>query len=367
MIFVIFIIIIIWTGFFDNIALNYTNKSLKDAAVVYGSARLINSLISVLQSTDISMVFASVSIGEILDPLNDLIERFSSVMMWGLSSLALQKILITIFSSYPVKLLLTVLSFGMIAHLLLSKSDSEQKNNSEETNPESILNNFSNKTEIMRYNFWKYFLLVIAFKFSLAVMSLMTAGIGIMFTEDKIAKNNEQMQLFSNTLALTSNNFNVDDLQISLNAEKENIKRLIKLKEKKEKNLEDITSKKNELDNRSRWQKIWRSEKNSSVLQVETEELSLERKITNLKHKIEISKGKLSCAEKKLDGKDCLNILTKVKEVISLESFSKINDDFKKVIDSVINLLVLIILNTIILPILFLTLIIYFTKKILKV
>ena len=100
---------------------------------------------------------------------------------------------------------------------------------------------------------------------------------------------------------------------------------------------------------------------------IETEELSLERKITNLNQKIEISEEKLSCAEKKLDGKECRNFLTKIKERASLEYFSKINDDFKKVIDSVINLLVLIILNTIILPILFLTLIIYFIKRILKV
>ena len=51
-IFVIFIVLIIWIGFFDKIALNYTNNSLKDAAVIYASARLINAVISVLQSTD---------------------------------------------------------------------------------------------------------------------------------------------------------------------------------------------------------------------------------------------------------------------------------------------------------------------------
>ena len=85
------------------------------------------------------MVWASVSIGETLDPLNDLIERFSGVMLWGLSSLALQKILITIFSSYPVKILLTILSFGMIINLLLSKLEPDQTNYSNGTNTEEAL------------------------------------------------------------------------------------------------------------------------------------------------------------------------------------------------------------------------------------
>ena len=44
-----------------------------------------------------------------------------------------------------------------------------------------------------------------------------------------------------------------------------------------------------------------------------------------------------------------------------------IKNDFKNIISSVINLLVLIILKTIILPILFLTILVYFTKRLLKV
>ena len=369
LVFVVFTLIISWVGFFDDIALNYTNDSLKDAAVIYGSARLINATISVLQSAEVSAVVASISIGEILDPLNDLIERFSGVMLWGLSSLALQKILITIFSSYPVKLLLTILSFGMIVNLLLKKTDLNKQNHSNGTKVDGLLDKYSNKLELMRLNFWKYFLLIIAFKFSLAFIALMTAGISIMFTEDKMAKHNETMSVFSDTVSINVDNFAIDEeaLQVSIDTEKENKKQLLNLKEEEESKLENIKIKLKELDNRSLFKKLLRREKSSSALQVEAQLLTSKRQIKNLSQKIEISEEKLSCAEKKLNDKECSNLITAIKARISTDYISQLQNDFKNIISSVINLLVLIILKTIILPILFLTILVYFTKRLLKV
>ena len=39
------------------------------------------------------------TIGEVLDPLNDMIERFSTVMTWVLASLAAQKVLLLLASA----------------------------------------------------------------------------------------------------------------------------------------------------------------------------------------------------------------------------------------------------------------------------
>jgi predicted ATP-dependent Lon-type protease len=82
------------TRVLDDYVDEYTNESIRNAALTYASARGINALVSVLQSTEVEVgviVSGSMTIGEVLDPLNDMIERFSSVMTWVLASLAAQK------------------------------------------------------------------------------------------------------------------------------------------------------------------------------------------------------------------------------------------------------------------------------------
>ncbi len=81
----------------DDYSSDYTDSAIKQAAISYATARGINALVSVLQTSTIEgdaiFISGSVSIGELLDPVNDLIERFSTVMTLVLGSLAIQKIL----------------------------------------------------------------------------------------------------------------------------------------------------------------------------------------------------------------------------------------------------------------------------------
>lgn len=97
-----------WLQIVDDYNDRYTSKALTQASVTYGIARGINSLVSVLQSTEVSIGIASLSPGEFLDPLNDLIERFSWIAMMAMASLGFQKLLLLIASSLFFKILLTV-------------------------------------------------------------------------------------------------------------------------------------------------------------------------------------------------------------------------------------------------------------------
>lgn len=87
-----------YTGAIDESGLNYTEKSLSRALIVFGIARGINGVISVAQGTELSFQPMGVGVnftpGEILDPINDLVERFSLVMLISSTSIGLQKILL---------------------------------------------------------------------------------------------------------------------------------------------------------------------------------------------------------------------------------------------------------------------------------
>lgn len=107
-------------GLVDRFGMHYTESGFKRALLTFAVARSLNGVISVAQGTEVAVQPAGVGInftpGEILDPVNDLVERFSWVMLASTTSLGLQKVLLQIFASGYFTLLLAAI---MAAALLL--------------------------------------------------------------------------------------------------------------------------------------------------------------------------------------------------------------------------------------------------------
>ena len=99
-------------GEFDKVAEGYFDDSLKRAAYTFAAARGINGVISVIQNTSVSVSPAGVGVdlaaGQILDPVNDLVERFSWVMLVSATSLGIQKILLAMGKYFGFDVLLTI-------------------------------------------------------------------------------------------------------------------------------------------------------------------------------------------------------------------------------------------------------------------
>ncbi len=89
------------TGIADETAESYADDALKRALVTFAAARTLNGVISVVQGTEVG-VGVTVAVGQILDPVNDLVERFSGVMLVAASSLGLQNVLLGITASSGV-------------------------------------------------------------------------------------------------------------------------------------------------------------------------------------------------------------------------------------------------------------------------
>lgn len=99
---------------------SHVDTAFKRALVGYALARGLNGVISVAQGTEVAIQPAGVGVnftpGQILDPVNDLVERFSWIMMLASSSLGIQKVLLAM--SVWKGLLLAVVATGLL--LLLS-------------------------------------------------------------------------------------------------------------------------------------------------------------------------------------------------------------------------------------------------------
>ena len=94
----------------DDPSEQYIEQSLQRALIAFGTARALNGVISVAQGTQLALEPAGVGLnfspGQILDPINDLIERFSWVMLAASSSLGVQKLMLNIGRWWPITLML---------------------------------------------------------------------------------------------------------------------------------------------------------------------------------------------------------------------------------------------------------------------
>ena len=99
----------------DQHAESYVEKTFARAAYTFTIVRSLNGMISVIQGTEIAVSPAGVglnlSVGEVLDPLNDLAERFSWVMLVSTTALGLQRILMEMSDWLGLQVLLTM---GMV-------------------------------------------------------------------------------------------------------------------------------------------------------------------------------------------------------------------------------------------------------------
>ena len=80
----------------DASAKKKIDDSFSQALGVFATAKALNAVISVVQGTEVGPPGVTITIGEVVDPINDLVERFSWVMLASLSSLGIQKILFNI-------------------------------------------------------------------------------------------------------------------------------------------------------------------------------------------------------------------------------------------------------------------------------
>jgi hypothetical protein len=91
------------------------------ALVTFALARTINGLISVVQGTEVALQPAGVGLtltpGEILDPVNDLVERFSWIMLGATISLGIQNVLLEVSAWWLLQALVSVLAAWLLIRL----------------------------------------------------------------------------------------------------------------------------------------------------------------------------------------------------------------------------------------------------------
>jgi hypothetical protein len=114
------VLVINFTGTLDRQADAPLDTAFKRALFTYGVVRGINAVVSVIQGTEVSIEPAGIGVtltpGEVFDPMNDLIEQFSWIVLVASTSLGAQQILVGIGTTLAIQVAVGI-AIGL--HLLL--------------------------------------------------------------------------------------------------------------------------------------------------------------------------------------------------------------------------------------------------------
>lgn len=105
----------------------YFEKSITQAATVFAAARGINGVISVLQESTVSGapggIGMEIAAGQVLDPVDDVIERLSDVLFTSVVSLGIQKIVYEIVGDAALALAAILLAGTFVLNLFFRRKN----------------------------------------------------------------------------------------------------------------------------------------------------------------------------------------------------------------------------------------------------
>lgn len=148
------------------------DDSLENAIKVFAVAKGLNAAISLAQGTEITPAGQiTITIGEVLDPINDMVEQFSWIMLASITSLGIQKILLN-FVTGNIFTLLVVISIIIINIWMFSRFNHDTK---------------------LRNIFFKTTIVLIFLRFSIPIMSILNSYVYDSYVKDDY--NIEQSQI----------------------------------------------------------------------------------------------------------------------------------------------------------------------------
>ena len=156
--------------------------------MTFAVARSLNGVISVAQGTEVAIEPAGIGInfapGQILDPINDLIERFSWIMLASSTSLGLQKLLLTIFSSTSVTIL--ILAVLLVAVFAVWYRGSQPA--------------------WFRPLVYRVALLTVVVRFAIPIVALASEGIFHLFLQEQYTQSTHEIQRTTDRIAQVNRN-----------------------------------------------------------------------------------------------------------------------------------------------------------------
>ena len=330
------VLTISWTGILDDISAEFLNDSFINAIATYGSARFINGIISVLQTTTIEagalFVGGSLSIGQMLDPINDAVERLSNIMTIAIGSILLQKTLLAITSSLLFKVLLTLSGLGL------------------------AISSFVKDAPYMQM-LSKLFVFLVFIRLSLGLMLLLNIAVDQSYLSEQINNNQKEMKTLASRVdgEIAENNEKITQEIKKLSIQEDSKGAELALLLHEEQDLSGLVStKENELENAR--SKLGLADRYFDPSLDKIKESLSERKST-LKKKTNqikgIQKGLKTIGEDISSKEEAISVSGTISIATARKALSGSAKYFKNQVEVLLDMMILFMMKTVIFPLLF--------------
>lgn len=116
-----------WVRPVDQLAHSQVTAGLQRALTAFAAARALGGVLSVVQATEVDVtpggVGLSVAPGRVLQPLNELVDRFAAVMLAASVAFGIQLLLLNVGTHPVVSVAVTIAVVGLLLISLLNKPD----------------------------------------------------------------------------------------------------------------------------------------------------------------------------------------------------------------------------------------------------
>ena len=350
-------------GLLDDFAREQVADTTEETIGIYLVSRGINALVSVLQTAEVSVpLLASTQIGEMLDPVNDAVERLSSIVVWALGSLFLQRILLEIASHTVFKWILLSSGLVVVATLWLMEWGRFR------TRCREITGISTARLDRCRDWLVRIFMVIAIFHFIVPAFIAVSFLVSSIFLEARIAEDKEKLSLLNEQISAIADSdsvtqSDVESLQAEMKLEQAGLNdlesRLMSAREEAARLDEEIDN----LEDEAGWRRLLPSrfggvspgEQHAERLEQQEQKA---REIEQLEDRIGDATRSLECIERRIRGETCDSFWKKV-TTASRTGISHIKETFRNVNDMVTTVSMLLIgiaIKNILFPIVFLLL-----------
>ena len=345
-------------GALDDFAHEQVTDTTTESIGIYALARVTNGAISVIQTSQVKVPFlASIQVGELLDPVNDAVERLSSAMVWAIGSLLLQRIVLEIAASPVFKWGFLALGVAAISALLLFGWERSR----------NVLSRTLAFSEVKLDGFQdlmiRAFVIAALVRFIVPVFIAISLPISQVMLESEINENRESLSSFSAQVAIDTTLGSVDDQRLGeqkahKESELEDLKRSLASLEKESVNLDERIDKLNDEAGWGGWvpEALGGRSPGKELAATKASRQEIGNKMDQIQQQIEEGDAVLECIDRRLAGESCDSILEKLSNA-GKTGFGRIAEIVGKAGDIAsytAKLLVAVVIKNIVFPLVFL-------------
>ena len=336
-------------GGLDEFTQEKVAQTTNETIGIYVVSRAINALVSTLQTSQFNVpLLASMQFGQMLDPVNDAVERLSSTVVWAVGSLFVQRILLEVAASLVFKWTLFSIGVATVAALLLM----------EWSRARMWCCRMSGVTDrgLERGRDWlvRSFVVVAIFRFIISLFIGASFLVSQIFLESEITKYREQLLVLRTQVSNAAGRSSPDSGSFEeKTGEEERMRGFEESKAEAVQEIERLDTRIGQLTDEAGWRRVLPEilgggPPGDELRAARERRREVDQKIERIEDAIGESNEALECIDRRIAGGSCDSLLDrflKVREVLG---------ELGEMVTGITMLLIAIVIQNILFPIVFL-------------